>query len=90
MRVYDNEDLFDTYDVEVEFDEDSGEHYKVIPDTIDITGVQATIDSAITHLEALKGSLDCFNEKGLKIVENNINDVIDCIRYATIDLGKKE
>lgn len=50
-----------------------------------IAQVVRTIDSVIEQLGALKGSLDIFNENGLKIVYNNINDIQCDLAYATLE-----
>jgi hypothetical protein len=65
---------------------DGGEYYKLIPENNKlITSVECTIDTAIERLQSLKNMLDIFSEKGLRIIENNVDDIAGNITYATVE-----
>ena len=88
-KVYEHEAEYDNHpEIEPIFNPDDGEYYKLVPEnSMLITSVECIIDNTIAQLQALKGTLDIFNEKGLRTIAINIDDALNDIRMSTI---KKE
>ncbi|KKN13334.1 hypothetical protein LCGC14_1007670, partial [marine sediment metagenome] len=88
-RVFEHEDEYhDHPEIEPIYNDEDGEYYKLIPENNKLmTSVECTIDTAIYRLRALKNTLDIFNEGGLRIIENNIDDIAGNIISATLKKG---